>query len=116
MVIPLMNSLSFPRRLRVAGKLITFAAVLVAAPRFAKPLELGVPVHAWSILSDSAKGAQEVIAAAPAYGINQIQLSQRLNNRLRDLKDPTLNKLPLFNQCIDWAHAAGIQEVVGWDD
>ena len=68
------------------------------------------------ILSDSEAGAKEVIAAAPAYGINQIQLSQKLNNRLKDLKDPALNKLPLFNKCIDWAHEAGITEVVGWDD
>ena len=104
------------RRLLSAGRFVCTAAALTAAFCFAKPLELGVPVHAWSILSDSEKGAQEVIAAAPAYGINQIQLSQRLNNRLKDLKDPTLNKLPLFNKAIDWAHAAGIPEVVGWDD
>src|SRR5581483_11836682 len=80
------------------------------------PLAHDVPVRAWMILSDSEQGAREVIAAAPAYGINQIQLSQRLNNRLKDLRDPALNKLPLFNRCIDWAHAAGIPEVVGWDD
>jgi len=89
---------------------------LTASALHATPLPHNVPVRAWSILSDSEKGAQEVIAAAPAYGINQIQLSQRLNNRLKDLRDPALNKLPLYNKCIDWAHAAGIQEVVGWDD
>src|SRR4051794_30079049 len=91
-------------------------ALALVANLSATPLAHNVPIRAWMILSDSEQGAKEVIAAAPAYGINQIQLSQRLNNRFKDLKDPTLNKLPLFNKAIDWAHQAGITEVVGWDD
>ena len=73
------------------------------------------PVRGWTILSDNAAGDREVIAAASSYHLNQMQLSQRLVNRLKDLRGDE-KKLGLLNELTDLAHAAGIQEVAAWDN
>lgn len=86
-----------------------------AKPPAAPAATLGtVAVRGWTILSDNEAGDLEVIAAARGYGINQLGLSQRVMSRLNDLQDQT--KRGLVNRLIDAAHAAGIPEVIVWDN
>ncbi|HTQ31728.1 MAG TPA: hypothetical protein VMI53_11015 [Opitutaceae bacterium] len=93
--------------------MIGCAGFLLAALLNATPLPPGTPVHGWTILSGSETGALAVIAAAPAYNINQINLSQDLISNLYEIKDDA--KCALINRLIDKAHDAGISEVVVWD-
>ncbi|HTB80153.1 MAG TPA: hypothetical protein VK717_04620 [Opitutaceae bacterium] len=88
-------------------------ACLLAGRLPAAPLPAGVPVHGWTILSGSEPGALDVIAAAPAYGINHLGLSQELISNLNEVKNDA--KCAQINRLIDKAHAAGISEVVVWD-
>jgi hypothetical protein len=79
----------------------------------AGPLPPGVPVRGWTILSSSEPDARAVIAAAPAYGINHLELSHLIVHDLREIKDDA--RCALVNRLIDAAHGAGIAEVVLWD-
>jgi len=86
---------------------------LLAGSLAASPLPADAPVRGWTILSGSEPGALDVIAAAPAYGINHLGLSQELISNLNEVKNDA--KCALINQLVDKAHAAGVAEVVVWD-
>ncbi|MDB6128444.1 MAG: hypothetical protein JWM35_2340, partial [Verrucomicrobia bacterium] len=101
------------RRLITALTLAGLVAFSATAMRAAGALPPDAPVRGWTILSADSEGARAVIAAAPAYHLNQMQLSQRLVNRLKDLRGDE-KKLGLLNELTDLAHAAGIQEVAAW--
>jgi mannose-6-phosphate isomerase-like protein (cupin superfamily) len=58
-------------------------------------------------------GANEVIAAAPGYSINHLELSQEIVSDLRDLRDPP--RLARVTALMAKAHGEGIPEVVIWD-
>ena len=88
------------------------AALFAAAPATG-PLPDGVPVRGWTILSNSEKDALATIAAAPAYGINHLELSHLLVHDLREIKDDA--RRDLVNRLTDAAHAKGVSEVVLWD-
>src|SRR6185369_5061492 len=77
------------------------------------PLAADVPVRGWTLLSSSEADDMAVLQAAPAYGINHIQLSHQIIGELNDLKDE--KKRGLVNRLIDAAHAQGVSEVVAWD-
>lgn len=96
----------------ILGPLIGCVCSL-AAPLAGTPLPLNAPVHGWTILSNSESGALAVIAAAPAYDINQLELSQDIISNLYEIKDDA--RCAFVNRLIDKAHAAGIPEVVVWD-
>jgi len=98
--------------LPAAGGLIV-CACLLAGTLAATPLPADAPVHGWTILSSSETGALAVIAAAPAYNVNQLELSQDVISNLYEIKDDA--KCAFVNRLIDQAHAAGIPEVVVWD-
>lgn len=89
------------------------AWALLELPLFSAPLPDGAPVRGWTILSSSARGAREVIAAAPGYSINHLELSQEIVSDLRELRDP--RKRANVAALMASAHAAGIPEVVVWD-
>ncbi len=103
-----------PRRLLLPAALLAASALARAAGAPpGSPLPAGAPVHGWTILSGDAAGSREVIAAAPAYAINQIELSQEIVDNLSALKDPS--RRALVNGLIDLAHEKGISEVAVWD-
>jgi hypothetical protein len=77
------------------------------------PLRVDQPVRGWNILSDSEPDGLAVIAAAPAYGINHLQLSHDIVHDLRDARDERRRGLAI--RLTGAAHAAGIQEVILWD-
>jgi hypothetical protein len=79
----------------------------------AAPLPSGTPVRGWTILSDSDLGANEVIAAAPGYSVNHLELSQEIVSDLRELRAPL--KLAKVTALMAKAHGGGIPEVVVWD-
>jgi hypothetical protein len=79
----------------------------------AGPLRPDQPVRGWTILSDSEPDDQATIAAAPAYGINHLQLSHEIVHDLNEVRDEA--KRGLANRLTAAAHGAGIQEVVVWD-
>ncbi len=111
-----MNDLSQPhfatrRTARLLG--LIGCACLMTGALAATPLPADAPVHGWTILSGSETGALAVIAAAPAYHINQLELSQDVISNLYEVKDDA--KCAFVNRLIDKAHAAGISEVVVWD-
>ena len=68
------------------------------------------PVRGWTILSKSESDARAVIAAAPAYGINHLELSHEIVHDLREIRDPS--RQSLVSRLAEAAHRAGIQEVV----
>jgi hypothetical protein len=105
-------------------RLVTLLAVLCLAlagavqPVGAKgrpdPHDHGVsPVRGWTILSDSDKGADEVIAAAPKYDINHLQISHEIVHDLREVREE--KKRVQANRITAAAHRAGIGEVAIWD-
>lgn len=71
------------------------------------------PVRGWSILSDSETDGLAVIAAAPRYDINHLQLSHHVIHDLRQVRDE--RRRALTNKFTRAAHQAGVQEVVLWD-
>ncbi|MET7711833.1 hypothetical protein [Streptomyces sp. NPDC005407] len=71
------------------------------------------PVRGWTILSDSDKGADEVIAAAPKYDINHLQISHEIVHDLREVREE--KKRVQANRITAAAHRAGIGEVAIWD-
>jgi hypothetical protein len=97
-------------------RLVTLLAVLCLAlaaavqPVGAKgrpdPHDHGVsPVRGWTILSDSDKGADEVIAAAPKYDINHLQISHEIVHDLREVREE--KKRVQANRITAAAHRAG---------
>ncbi|MEV6109262.1 hypothetical protein AB0M28_31820 [Streptomyces sp. NPDC051940] len=98
----------------LALALLTAVQAPVAAdePAAADPAPIA-PVRGWTILSDSDRGADEVIARAPAYDINHLQISHEIVHDLNEVKDPA--KRAQTNRLTDAAHAAGIDEVAVWD-
>lgn len=87
--------------------------ILGVAPAAARPLPPGTPVHGWTLLSDHVADDLVTIAAAPAYGINHLQLSHDLVHNLREMADP--QRCEMVNRLTAAAHTAGIAEVVVWD-
>ena len=79
----------------------------------AEPLGPATPVRGWTILSSSEPDAMAVIAAAPAYNINHLELSHEIVHDLREIRDP--KRQALTNRLVDAAHKAGIQQVLLWD-
>jgi hypothetical protein len=77
------------------------------------PLPPGTPVRGWTILSDDDASADRVIAAAPRYGINHLQLSHDIVHDLREVKEPA--RRAQVNRLTAAAHVAGIREVAVWD-
>ncbi len=77
------------------------------------PLRADQPIRGWTILSDSEPDADAVIAAAPSYQINHLQLSHLLVNDLREIREP--ERRAKVQRLLKAAHSAGIQEVVLWD-
>ena len=77
------------------------------------PLRAGEPVRGWTILSNSEVDDLAVIAAAPKYRINHLELSHEVVMDLNEVRDE--KKRSLVNRLVDSAHAAGIREVVVWD-
>jgi hypothetical protein len=77
------------------------------------PLGAEQPIRGWTILSDQEAEAQAVIAAAPAYRINHLQLSHQIVQDLREVREP--DRRAKVRRLVDAAHGAGIQEVVLWD-
>jgi hypothetical protein len=77
------------------------------------PLRSDQPIRGWTILSDSEVDDLAVIAAAPAYGINHLQLSHEVIMDLRDAREEKTRGL--VQRLASAAHSAGIQEVVAWD-
>ncbi|MFI1395540.1 hypothetical protein [Streptomyces sp. NPDC020681] len=73
----------------------------------------GSPVRGWTILSDSDQGADEVIAAAPKYDINHLQISHEIVHDLREVREE--KKRVQANRITAAAHRAGIGEVAIWD-
>ncbi|HZP59121.1 MAG TPA: hypothetical protein VFB27_02275, partial [Opitutaceae bacterium] len=115
-----MNDLFHPtllqrRSLKIVllGSLLAWLGFASTGPLGATPLPADSPVRGWTILSGNEKGARAVISAAPAYQVNQIELSQDIIGNLNETADAA--KCALVNQLIDQAHNAGIPEVVVWD-
>jgi hypothetical protein len=77
------------------------------------PLRADEPVRGWTILSDSEVDDLAVIAAAPSYRINHLELSHDVVMDLNEVRDE--KKRALVNRLVDSAHAAGVREVVVWD-
>jgi len=100
---------------RASTHCILLVASLIAhvCPSAAASLPEGVPVRGWTILSDNERGAMEVIAAAPKYGINQIELSQLIISNIGQLADD--KRVAFVSRLADAAHAAGISEVTAAD-
>lgn len=73
----------------------------------------GSPVRGWTILSDSDKGADEVLAAAPSYDVNHLQISHHIVHDLREVREE--KKRVQANRITAAAHRAGIDEVAIWD-
>ena len=92
--------------------LLLGGCALAGAPRTG-PLRLDQPVRGWTILSDVEADGMAVIAAAPEYGINHLQISHEIVHDLNEVRDEA--KRGLTNRLTDAAHRAGIQEVVVWD-
>ena len=82
-----------------------------AAPH--APLRADEPVRGWTILSDSESDDLAVVAAAPSYRINHLELSHDVVMDLNEVRDA--KKRALVNRLVDSAHAAGVREVVVWD-
>jgi hypothetical protein len=100
------------------GRILSLSFAIIgslfgAALASAAPLPPDAPVRGWTILAKSEPAALAVIAAAPAYHINHLELSQEIVSDLRELKDEP--KRAFVNRLTDQAHAAGITEVVLWD-
>lgn len=72
-----------------------------------------VEVKGWTILSDSYEDALATIEAAPAYGINHLQLSHNLVMDLCEMKKA--GKRQMVEKLVSKAHSTGIKEVVLWD-
>jgi hypothetical protein len=89
------------------------AAQQASTARTHGPLRADEPVRGWTILSDSEIDDLAVIAAAPKYRINHLELSHEVVMDLNEVRDE--RKQALVNRLVDSAHAAGIQEVVVWD-
>ena len=70
-------------------------------------------IRGWTILSESEEDAMAVIAAAPEYNINHLQISHNIVHDLREVRDS--QKRALTNRLTRAAHDAGIGEVVVWD-
>ncbi|ANW17285.1 hypothetical protein [Streptomyces clavuligerus] len=73
----------------------------------------GPPVRGWTLLSDSDRGADEVLAAAPAYGVNHLQISHHIVHDLRQVREE--RRRVQANRITAAAHRAGIGEVAIWD-
>ena len=106
------------------GRLARFGLLLtaLASPSAAQqastaaahgPLRDDEPVRGWTILSDREVDDLAVIAAAPSYRINHLELSHEVVMDLNEVRDE--KKRALVNRLVDSAHAAGIREVVVWD-
>jgi hypothetical protein len=93
--------------------LVALVSCSIVSGASAAPLADGVPVRGWIILSKSEPDALATIAAAPAYGINHLELSHLVVHDLREIKDDA--RRDLVNRLTDEAHAKGISEVVLWD-
>jgi hypothetical protein len=89
------------------------AAAAPGAGAQAGPLPPGEPVRGWTIASSSEPDALAVIAAAPSYSIDHLQLSHQVVMDLNEVREE--GKRALVNRLIDAAHAGGIREVVVWD-
>ena len=70
-------------------------------------------IRGWTILSESEEDAMAVIAAAPEYNINHLQISHSIVHDLMEVRDS--QKRALTNRLTRAAHDAGIGEVVVWD-
>ena len=77
------------------------------------PLRADESVRGWTILSNGEVDDLAVIAAAPSYRINHLELSHEVVMDLNEVRDE--KKRALVNRLVDSAHAAGIREVVVWD-
>lgn len=104
------------RRISVAA--LTLAALMLAvgvitASTEHGPLGAEQAIRGWTILSDHEAEAQAVIAAAPAYRINHLQLSHQVVQDLREIREP--ERRAKVRRLVAAAHGAGIQEVVLWD-
>jgi hypothetical protein len=97
--------------MRVVAALVTAAAVILAGaqPAIAEPES----VKGWTILSASDSGADAVIAAAPRYDVNHLQLSHQIVHDLQEVRQAA--KRDQANRLTAAAHAAGIGEVAIWD-
>lgn len=79
----------------------------------AVPLPQEPQIRGWTILSDSYADALAIIAAAPEYHINHLELSHKLIMNLCELRDTAIRKM--VNKLVTKAHLADIPEVVLWD-
>jgi hypothetical protein len=113
-----------PTRRRRSWRLALATALLVSSAAAADgqvtspsaahgALRADQPVRGWTILSDRETDDLAVIAAAPAYAIDHLELSHQVVMDLNELRDE--KKRALVNRLTEAAHAAGIQEVVVWD-
>src|SRR5688500_6116547 len=103
-------------RLPITLLLVLLLCLACAGPaRHSEPGSRTVPpqVRGWTILSDHESGAMEVIARAPAYDVNHLQLSHDIVHDLREVRDTA--KRGLTRRLTAAAHRAGIHEVVVWD-
>ncbi|GLF98368.1 hypothetical protein [Streptomyces yaizuensis] len=79
----------------------------------------GTPTHrpgavrGWTILSDSDRGADEILAAAPQYRINHLQISHHIVHDLRQVREE--RRRVQANRITAAAHRKGIGEVAIWD-
>ncbi|MER5771076.1 hypothetical protein [Streptomyces sp. NPDC001985] len=79
----------------------------------AEPSGTGSAVRGWTILSDSDRGADDVVAAAPSYRINHLQISHHIVHDLRQVREQ--KRRDQANRITAAAHRAGIGEVAIWD-
>jgi hypothetical protein len=103
------------RRMR-ATVLLTSALLLmpvIPVPSAGAAARPDGQVRGWTILSDSDAGADAVIAAAPSYRVNHLQLSHQIVHDLREVREPA--KQAQANRLTGVAHRAGIGEVAVWD-
>ncbi|MFE7133448.1 hypothetical protein ACFVIM_21585 [Streptomyces sp. NPDC057638] len=73
----------------------------------------GSAVRGWTLLSDSDQGADDVLAKAPSYDINHLQISHHIVHDLRQVREE--RRRVQANRITDAAHRAGIGEVAIWD-
>ncbi len=92
---------------------VSLVATALAAAGWAAPLPPGEPVRGWTLLSQLEPEAISTLEAAPAFGINHLELSHHLVHDLSSLRDTTRRER--VNRLITAAHAHGIAEVVLWD-
>ncbi|MFI6297393.1 hypothetical protein ACIBEJ_37770 [Nonomuraea sp. NPDC050790] len=96
-------------RLPAVLALISAALLSPATARAESPQD----VRGWTILSDDDAGADAVIAAAPRYDINHLQLSHDIVHDLREVREEP--RRVQANRLTAAAHAAGVDEVAIWD-